>query len=363
MPRFTERHCLSFPRNLGSIKGASIPRNRYLTLLATSASQNCTPLQLPESFSLTVLEQRTDSRMAAYQVSTKDLLDFSRPWELSDVVLMVEGKRFYVHRSILALWSPVFSRMFTADFKEKSAQVVPLPGKKSSEIEEMLLVIYPTSSKRINELNYLFLLDLAREYMMKKLAEKCEDFLMNTLRCPRQAPLLCLDLLDVAQDYRLERLQEACINKAQNRNFRELTKHSIYDKINLHNYQKIIEGMIQNLECDIQKLEWDIQQLRSERGAMEDKVRKVQQNSKIVESYALDAIKKFEDLVNTLAKVVCRGRKSCKSCACSDSLEDKLDTICGFEFGRNESPFAELRDPLSDLDSKLNEIQRLAAKV
>lgn len=105
-------------------------------------------------------------------------LDFSQPWQLSDVVLVMEGERFNVHCNILGMWSEVFATMFTAQFKEKTAKEVPLPGKKSSEIKEMLLVIYPTSAKPIDKKNYAFLLDLAKEYMMAKITEKCETFLM-----------------------------------------------------------------------------------------------------------------------------------------------------------------------------------------
>jgi len=54
----------------------------------------------------------------------------------------------------------------TSQFKEKTAEEVPLPGKKSAEIKEMLLVIYPTSVKPIDRNNYDFLLDLAKEYMI-----------------------------------------------------------------------------------------------------------------------------------------------------------------------------------------------------
>ena len=42
----------------------------------------------------------------------------------------------------------------------------------------MLLVIYPTSAKPIDKKNYAFLLDLAKEYMMAKITEKCETLLM-----------------------------------------------------------------------------------------------------------------------------------------------------------------------------------------
>ena len=85
-------------------------------------------------------------------------LDFSKPWQFSDVVLVVEGERFHVHRNILGMWSEVFTTMFTSGFKEKYSKDVPLPGKKSSEIKEMLLVIYPTSAKPINQENVAFYL-------------------------------------------------------------------------------------------------------------------------------------------------------------------------------------------------------------
>ena len=58
-------------------------------------------------------------------------LDFSQPWQFSDVVLVVEEDRFNVHRCILGMWSEVFTTMFTAQFKEKTAGEVPLPGKKN----------------------------------------------------------------------------------------------------------------------------------------------------------------------------------------------------------------------------------------
>ena len=92
-----------------------------------------------------------------------DSLDFSQPWQFSDVVLVVEEDKFNVHRYILGMWSEVFTTMFTAQFKEKTAEEVPLPGKKSAEIKEMLLVIYPTSAKPIDERNYAFLLDPSSE--------------------------------------------------------------------------------------------------------------------------------------------------------------------------------------------------------
>ena len=114
-------------------------------------------------------------------VKSSRFAGLSQPLQFSNVVLVVEKDRFNVHRCILGMRSEVFTTMFTAQFKEKTAEEVPLPGKKSAEIREMLLVIYPTSAKPIVESNYTFLLDLAKEYMMAKITEKCESDLVGRL--------------------------------------------------------------------------------------------------------------------------------------------------------------------------------------
>ena len=156
-------------------------------------------------------------------------LDFSMPWEFSDVVLVVEEDRFHVHRYILEMWSEVFSTMFTSPFKEKTAEEVPLPGKKSAEIKELLLLIYPTSAKPIDESNYTFLLDLAKEYMMAKITEKCESYLVGRLGSAESCTGACvcgnlrenvkkgncLWLLVIAQTYGLDRLETACIERTK----------------------------------------------------------------------------------------------------------------------------------------------------
>ena len=195
-----------------------------------------------------------------------DSLDFSQPWQFSDVVLVVEEDKFNVHRCILGMWSEVFTTMFTAQFKEKTAEEVPLPGKKSAEIKEMLLVIYPTSAKPIDERNYAFLLDLAKEYMMAKLTEKCENYLISCLN-PRLTGLSglfstlsgggfvskgnCLELLDIAENHGLDGLQTECIKSAQCIKFQDLKDDSIYQKISFSNYRKIVEGMFENYESKL----------------------------------------------------------------------------------------------------------------
>ena len=72
-----------------------------------------------------------------------DYMDFTTPDELSNVTLVIEGHKLYVHREILATWSPVFRAMFTQDFKEKGMADIELPGKRVDDFVEFLHCMYP----------------------------------------------------------------------------------------------------------------------------------------------------------------------------------------------------------------------------
>lgn len=77
------------------------------------------------------------------------LRDFTAPDELSDLTLVVEGRQLHVHKQYLAEWSPVWRRMFLGRFMERDAREIPLPGKRVSEITELLHCIY-SSQKPIS---------------------------------------------------------------------------------------------------------------------------------------------------------------------------------------------------------------------
>ena len=69
--------------------------------------------------------------------------DFSVPDELSSVTLIVEDQKLFVHKEVLAAWSPVFKSMFISNFKEKEQKEIELPGKKMDDFVELLHCIYP----------------------------------------------------------------------------------------------------------------------------------------------------------------------------------------------------------------------------
>lgn len=289
------------------------------------------------------------------QASIEDLPVFSEPWEHSDAVLLVEEDKFHVHRSILGMWSPVFSRMFTAEFKETTDQQVELQGKKSSEIEEMLLVIYPTSSKQIEESNYLFLLNLADEYMMTKLTRKCENYLINTLKnqSPFEIEKVCLEFLDTAQRYRLEMLQTLCIDKAQDMTFRKITKQKMYEEISLPNYRKIAEGTIEKMERQLDAGRREVSKLQSEIARNKQVHERKERDLK---SHASNALRKFENIVCILEFI-------------STENPNVIDTSTGYGYRQDpvhkqlmkiknsDGQLQKLYGPLKDLYDELKTLQ------
>ena len=195
--------------------------------------------------------------------------DFSKPWKSSDVTFLVEEQRFYVHRWVLAMWSPVFEKMFTSNFSERAKTEIPLPCKRSDEFEEMLLMVYSHAERPITIENCFFLLKLADEYQMELVIHKCEDFLVSAsesictghLNRLRIFPFLTteqfknekeqvLALLILAQEYKLKRLTAACIHEARDFNLKELKQdfRELCDLIEPENYCRILERIIERME-------------------------------------------------------------------------------------------------------------------
>ena len=175
--------------------------------------------------------------------------DFLEPWKLSDVVLVVEDQKFHVHRSFLAVWSPAFEKMFTSEFKEKNNDEIPLPGKKASQIKQLLCMLYPSSEeKQVTEENCYFLLELAHEYQIESIVEKCQSFMVFMVKEKMEDDVLAM--LIYGQKYQLKTLISACIDGARRLSLKELKRHK--EEIKPDNYLLIAEGIIQRLEtqCD-----------------------------------------------------------------------------------------------------------------
>ncbi|KAK3699164.1 hypothetical protein QZH41_011864 [Actinostola sp. cb2023] len=135
---------------------------------------------------------------------------FSSPWHFSDVVLIVEERRFHVHKGTLSMWSPVFETMFTSDFKEKTALEIPLPGKRAGEVEVLLNLICFKNKQSVTHENFEFLLKLADEYQMEDVKKLCTEFISSILRKTN-----CLHLFQVVDRFGLNDMKLKCVEEAK----------------------------------------------------------------------------------------------------------------------------------------------------
>nr|KAG5710242.1 hypothetical protein BaRGS_008958 [Batillaria attramentaria] len=113
---------------------------------------------------------------------------FSAADPISDLALVVEGKKLHVHKMILATSSPVFKAMFfpesSTDCKGKDAATeLPLPGKNYDDVVNFLLQLYPkyNITSRITDKNLEEVMALADEYQVDFVLDKCEEFIQLSL--------------------------------------------------------------------------------------------------------------------------------------------------------------------------------------
>ncbi|KAL3318302.1 hypothetical protein Ciccas_003029 [Cichlidogyrus casuarinus] len=100
-------------------------------------------------------------------------LDFTKPFLFSDVTLICNGENLHCHRVILALYSPVFRRMFESDFKEKETNVVNLPDE-YDDMLELLMQMYGPNFKDLDSNLAKRILPLAHKYLITNLQESAE---------------------------------------------------------------------------------------------------------------------------------------------------------------------------------------------
>ncbi|KAL8602337.1 hypothetical protein ACOMHN_022850 [Nucella lapillus] len=155
---------------------------------------------------------------------------------LNDVTLVVEEQHIFFNRSLLMMSSPVFARMFTSDFREKTEPTIPLPGKKLLEMMLFLEQLHPVFDERWKPKLHIFehleqQLKLADEYDVKHVRQHCvhlmEDRLEVMLRRRRQRDQIPLAVrcLCLAQHYRLTELRQPIISLAARFDLSDLERY------------------------------------------------------------------------------------------------------------------------------------------
>ena len=188
---------------------------------------------------------------------------FNQPWKLSDVILVVEEEKFHVHRAVLALSSPVFEKMFSSEFQEKDKKEVTLPDKKAGEVEELLLMLYPSvAEKQITEENCFFLVNLAHEYQIEAIVRRCEDFMVENVKTKAKDCIIAE--LIFARKYELVRLKRATIEQAYNLSLEELKNDKMYDQIEEDDLMDIMEGIMLRRGKELEEFKRQVQRNKNE---------------------------------------------------------------------------------------------------
>ncbi|KAH7700768.1 Protein BATH-24 [Aphelenchoides avenae] len=95
-----------------------------------------------------------------------------------DVVLNVDGRKFYVDKKYLAVHSPYFEALFHGEFAEQNKDEVKLSKVNPEHFMQFLQVIYP-SSKEVTADNVMGLVELADQFNAKGVLAKCQEFLCS----------------------------------------------------------------------------------------------------------------------------------------------------------------------------------------
>ena len=115
---------------------------------------------------------------------------------LTAPVLQSQGEletcvKFFAHKAILAIRSPVFARMFMHNMQESVANAVNLPDIDPDVLKELLIYIYTTESPNIKK-HASSLLYQAEKYQLEHLKILCERRLSYDLDVDNAARVLIL---------------------------------------------------------------------------------------------------------------------------------------------------------------------------
>ncbi|EFP09930.1 hypothetical protein CRE_21428 [Caenorhabditis remanei] len=125
--------------------------------------------------------------------------------EVSDVVLDVNDRKFYVSKLFLATHSPYFKSLFLGNFRESNYPEVPLDDIDADDFQKFLEVLYGDSP--INDSCVEGIVLLADMYQTEIVIKKCESFIL------KKSTKTLKKKLQMAIRYNLENLKTDCLNK------------------------------------------------------------------------------------------------------------------------------------------------------
>ncbi|XP_045208087.2 uncharacterized protein LOC123559973 [Mercenaria mercenaria] len=169
-----------------------------------------------------------------------------KTWK-DDFTFIIESRKLYTVKAVLAYVSPVFDRMFQSDFKEKNQDEMELPNKKFDDVLEFLHCVCPGKQTDICDQNVYRLLPLAEEYQVSYLKSRCEDFLIGRIN-EETSPDDLYHMLQLASTYNMDRLHAECVSETSKKSIEDLDRALKKISIPLKTICAIQDKMLRRLE-------------------------------------------------------------------------------------------------------------------
>ncbi|XP_052768697.1 uncharacterized protein LOC128208968 [Mya arenaria] len=147
----------------------------------------------------------------------KPLLKQRETGELCDVELKLNGRTFYAHRAILALWSPYFLSMFTCDMREKQTAVIDLSQSlivENDDVFEQILNYMYTGNLVLNNSNVEDVVRVSDFFLMDDVKDYCSQFYLELGNLDLTN---CLRLKYLSENHNLPHVASACQSMIQSR--------------------------------------------------------------------------------------------------------------------------------------------------
>lgn len=124
---------------------------------------------------------------------------------LPDAILKCRCKEFKVHKVVLASQSPVFTKMFEVDMKEKSSGIVEILDAIPAVVSDLIAYLYTGSAPNVSTLAGE-LLNAADKYEIPRLFAACEKELKLQIAVDN-----VVDFLLLADLHQARHLRNACL--------------------------------------------------------------------------------------------------------------------------------------------------------
>ena len=98
-----------------------------------------------------ITQQEETNQTNPQEVSCKlEDIDYTKPWDHSDITFIVEGQKVYANKTVLSMSSPVMKAMFNSDFREKDTKEIELPGKMLQPFLGLMKIGHPPNQFKGN---------------------------------------------------------------------------------------------------------------------------------------------------------------------------------------------------------------------